>query len=229
MTRPLTEKSSRPGLAQLRRGCQGTSLLESMVAIVIIGIVIYAAMIYYGNFSQMRKSLAVATSNNEVDQALQGALIDTLRNNACMNPQQVFQNVAIGSFGSMSYANKLNINISGVGTLSPEALQPWRLAAKRCQQPRLNQGGAGSYYFCVRFVPRGGQAEKGTFMASQRAFAEIFIDTRNLQTGQPISCNTFNSSPEVAGGRVYYTTYWASSGGDGAILKQQTAGFYLGR
>lgn len=194
----------------------GFSLLGAMALMAVVTLVIYAWSKSQARSVKVQNLIRAKRSVQDVRQAFEGRVIQKFRANACFDPAVAFAGTTLGNAGSMSYSTAVMTGVNLASVDSSSMISKLTAARARCGSPRPPGTSASMpanthRYFCVEFQP-GSSAPAGSFMAGVGAFAEVFVESRNFQTGQPIDCDTVNQHTD--GATVLYSIYWPGTGSD---------------
>ena len=192
-----------------------------MALLVVLSFIIYAFFRAFGSNLEVHTLINSKRSVQDARQAFETELINRFRADACFEPATEFSAVMMTGLGRMDYTTEIlgGVNLSKV---SPAPMTSNLIEAKaRCINPRPPATVIGvnpnfHRYFCVAFLP-GAAPPAGSFIARPGAFAEVYIESRDFQTGQALDCHTVNGSGagpgarSVGGAAILYTLYWPAS------------------
>lgn len=201
---------------QTRFGQSGFSLFGAMALLAVLTLVIYAWSRTQARSVKVQNLIRSKRSVQDVRQAFEGKVIEKFRANACFDPASDFANVTLGGAGDMKFSTSVLAGVNLTTVDSSAMVTKLSGARARCRNPRppgtsTSMAANTHRYFCVEFEP-GASAPVGSFMANTGAFAEVFVESRNFQTGQPIDCATVNSA--TSGAAILYSIYWPGRGAD---------------
>ncbi len=206
----------------------GFSLIGAMILLGVIGIIIFAWARSHSAQVKVQNLVRSKRGAQDAKQLLESEIMRIFRANTCFAPVTDFAAVPISSIGSLAYSTDIHQGITF------DRVQDTSLNAKindakvRCRSPRLN-GTTGVVtdshrYFCVRLDPAA-NASAGNLFSRAGGFAEIYVETRDFHTGQPVTCNVADAGN--SGAFVLYSLYWPAGTADGLVWQSQTGSFLV--
>ncbi len=192
----------------------GSSIVSALVTLAILSVVIVTAMNFFDLQLFSRQKIKSQIANQDLDTALTQELLSDIlaelkSSGACFNIASLSGKPVLGS-STITYTT----NIRVPGTSYPNDFEA---AINRCRRPRTPSNSTSpndnDIYFCAEIKPTS-SGGNGSFMTAQYIFAEIYLELRDLQTGQPISCNSFLASrgenkSRFQGGMAMINLYWS--------------------
>ena len=210
----------------------GFTIGSALVMISVIGLVIFGFLKSQSYTLQIQNLVKSKRAVQDVKTAFEGAIIEQFQGVApsgpCFVPATQFRPIGTGSGGfNLSGLAKMGFQNQVLSGLNLQTVMPPTMRAKlseakaRCQMPRVGTNLPGRY-FCVDFA-KSTSTPAGSFVSGNKAFAEIYIESRDLTTGAPILCGNVNTA--TGGAWVLYSAYWPAVTADGVMWQQLTGGF----
>ncbi len=202
----------------------GYSLPGAMVILAIVTLVIFGFLKSQGYTVQVQNMIKSKRGVQDAKQAFEGELINAFRNNACFIPSTGLANVAIGTIGSMKYSDNVLNGVVTSKVVPGSMIGKLSEAKARCAKPRPPNttpaiAANAHRYFCVEFTA-GPSSPVGSFLSRGGSFAEVYIESRNFQTGQPVDCNVLNKASD--GAWLLYSLYWQAATPEGVFWQSHS-------
>jgi type II secretory pathway pseudopilin PulG len=205
-------------------GEQGFSIIGVVVGISVLAVMALVAMRFFEHRvaaqRHIRSQAAVQTMEEGVANEILNLIHQNLNSavNGCLRVANVFNNIPLEGGSSMFYSRQIEFP----GTHKPDYLTT---AMRRCARPRLVQDRANSndnkLRFCLQFNTSQ-NASLGSFLNSDAAFAEVYFEMVDLQTGDSMSCQEYVASRNHNrvghnGGSAIVSLYWGHRQANGQM------------
>ena len=214
----------------------GSTLIGTIVAVGIFGVVAALAATGLSKMMGARKSSAVATSYQEIDGSLQSSLSQALINSiagggSCGSTGLTFDR-AIGAYGHRFQ------RVTSMAALPTSAPQEHVDGQGRCSHSVRLPPSATDFYFCLALIRPDTPAplDSSSFLMSRYAFAEVNAKFVDFATGLDVPCDSVRTAiiagrtkPRAEGTSgllVRYSVYWSAQTGEG-LAKRHNGAFYV--
>jgi|GEM_PF-2187525 len=212
-----------------RCGEHGFTLGSALVMISVIGLVIFGFLKSQSYTLQVQNLVKSKRAVQDVKTAFEGAIIEQFQGAApagpCFAPATQFGPLSTGGY-NLSGLAKMGFQNQVLAGLNLQAIMPPPMRAKlteakaRCSAPRVGTNLTGRY-FCVDFA-RSTSTPPGSFVSGDKAFAEIYIESRDFTTGAAVLCDSVNKL--TGGAWILYSAYWPAVTAEGTMWQQLTGG-----
>ena len=208
---------------------QGFTLGSALVMISVIGLLIFGFLKSQSYTLQVQNLVKSKRAVQDVKMAFEGAIIEQFQGAApagpCFAPLTQFRPLSTGGY-NLSGLAKMGFQNQVLAGLNLQAVMPPPMRAKlteakaRCLAPRVGTNLTGRY-FCVDFA-RSTSTPPGSFVSGDKAFAEIYIESRDFTTGAAVPCGSVNKA--TGGAWILYSAYWPAMTAEGIMWQQLTGG-----
>lgn len=198
----------------------GFSLFAGLILLGITGIIVFALVRSYSAEPKVQDLVEAKRGAQDDRQLIDAELIQVFRSNPCFDPASAFSSVAVASLGSLNYSTAVltGVNLSEIqsASMAPRLTE----AQRRCTMPRPPNSATGiaanaHRYFCLELTPGGASSLPGSLFSRAGGFAEVYVESRDFNTGQPVDCATVAGDNQ--GAAIIYTLYWPALTANGPV------------
>ncbi len=191
-----------------RGGQSGQSMVSTLIAAAVLGILIVSAGIAVSNLQKARRVVAIAEGARDLDEVLAQQIASALKtfiSSKCLNQVPVNQ-MSIGAIATLD-----NQNRSALYT----KFSTGDADVRRCNTKKINLDGtsvanASGFYLCYVLNINSSQLksnDRDNIVFNKGAFVQVVANIKNLGSDSLVSCA--NVSANVGQGiEVYYMTKW---------------------
>lgn len=192
----------------------GFTLIGVLISAGILSIMALLALKFFDHQMAAKQHIRTMGAVQSMEGGIASEILNRLNNalnanvNGCINLKSQFSNVLLE--GGARYTFTTNIQ------LPANAPDYMKQAQMRCRSPRqpanINNSQDNQIYFCLLFQGDNKSTREG-FLASKLAFAEVYFELMDLQTGQRQSCREYvnnrnNDRVNFHGGSALLSYYW---------------------
>lgn len=222
----------------LRSGESGFTIIQLLVALGLLGLVIAGYARWKSHQFYAGKILKMNIKIDDVVDSIIGDI--SLRisdkakglNSACSSKSfnDLFASIQIGPdssdvMRSTGEFRKTNLK-SGARKYNyiKDAVERCRKSNRKVPT-NFNSSSQNSLYVCFQRKTNS-DSQGDSFLDVRYSLVEVRIEMVDVNTGNPVSCNTYRSGPP-SGAKVYYSIYWENKYKDSIIYKRRNGVFHV--